>query len=634
MTRQIVLSNSPRILVFATYHLGQLIHSVVSAHAPRVVLKVVKATADELQQRMKLEADTFLPDVVLAAGRGADWIRAHAAVPVVVIEAGSLALLEAIARARQSHAKVVVVGRERLHTQFQRLAGLIPDEVAYFRYELDSDVMEMLASLECATDVAIVGSSRIVELAGAHALQGELVYSIESVMRALQSALELVRLAHLEKARRERIDRILEGLAEGVAAVDMQGRLQTVNPALARLLGTTPAWAEGRILSEMASDLAMDAVLRTGDPVRDTVVQLSGKTLLAQKIPLYEAGVQVGAVLTLQATASIERADRSLKARHRTNRFRAKYTLDQVVGESAAINQAKSLARLYGDSDASVLIIGESGTGKELFAQGIHRASARCNEPFVAVNCAAFPETLLESELFGYEEGAFTGSRRGGKPGLFEVAEGGTLFLDEIADMPVTLQSRLLRVLQEREVLRLGATDPVPIDVRIIAATHANLLDAVLEGTFRRDLYYRLAILTLHIPPLHARVEDIPQIARAMLNDIQSRLGKQWQMARLIQWLTENTAHYMWPGNVRELQNILERLSAFAAIHGDMDESQFRLLVPEIENHEAVEGVLAGKINQLRRDEAMSMVALCGGDRVAAAKRLGVSRTTLWRLLR
>ncbi|MBN3729283.1 sigma-54 interaction domain-containing protein, partial [Burkholderia sp. Ac-20379] len=233
--------------------------------------------------------------------------------------------------------------------------------------------------------------------------------------------------------------------------------------------------------------------------------------------PLAASGAATGSVLTFQESRAVERLDRTLRSQPHAQRFSARYRLDDVIGESAAMAHVRELARRYAKSDATVLILGESGTGKEMIAQSLHALSARRAFPFVAMNCGAFPEALLESELFGYDDGAFTGARRGGKAGLFEAAHRGTLFLDEIGEMPLSLQSRLLRVLQEREVVRLGSTEPIRIDVRIVAATHRSLLDAVEAGSFRADLYYRLNILNIALPPLRERPADIAALAAELL---------------------------------------------------------------------------------------------------------------------
>jgi propionate catabolism operon transcriptional regulator len=288
--------------------------------------------------------------------------------------------------------------------------------------------------------------------------------------------------------------------------------------------------------------------------------------------------------------------------------------------------------------DATVLIGGESGTGKERFAQGIHNASRRAAAPFVAVNCAAFAESLLESELFGYEEGAFTGARRGGKPGLFEAAHTGTLFLDEIGEMPQALQAKLLRVLQEKEVLRVGGTEPTPVDVRIIAATHRDLRGLVEEGAFRADLFYRLNILNLHLPALRERPGDILLLAAHFLAAALGRLQLAPATGGLPPSLTPLLAAYRWPGNIRELENVIERIAVFYGA-GDPTAGEgeaLRSVVPELFVRD--EGSGTPDLGRIARSGEQAHIRAvldeCGGDRGAAAQRLGISRTTLWRKLR
>jgi propionate catabolism operon transcriptional regulator len=299
----------------------------------------------------------------------------------------------------------------------------------------------------------------------------------------------------------------------------------------------------------------------------------------------------------------------------------------------------RGLAERYARTDATVLITGESGTGKEMVAQGIHAASRRRERPFVAVNCAAFPETLLEAELFGYEEGAFTGSRRGGRPGLFEAAHTGTIFLDEIGDVPITLQTRLLRVLQERQVLRLGSNDPTPVDVRVIAATHRDLRAAIARGDFREDLYYRLHILPLHLPPLRDRGDDVEAIAADLLKRALLRHDAADAHRRALALVLPRLRGYAWPGNVRELENVLERV---AVLYADRDpgtrvtEEELRAVMPEVYERAAPVAPRSDlRVARAAQERALveRVVAECGGNQAEAARRLGIGRTTLYRKL-
>ncbi|WP_194711245.1 propionate catabolism operon regulatory protein PrpR [Noviherbaspirillum soli] len=315
--------------------------------------------------------------------------------------------------------------------------------------------------------------------------------------------------------------------------------------------------------------------------------------------------------------------------------LRARHGLKDLRGESAAMQSVRQMAMLYARSPATVLIQGETGSGKELVAQAIHRESMlghAAGKPFVAVNCGAIAESLLESELFGHEEGAFTGSRRGGRPGLFEAAHRGTLFLDEIGEMPLALQTRLLRVLEEREVMRVGGTRPIPVDVRIISATHCDLDARVRNGEFRADLFYRLSVLRLRLPSLRERPEDLTGLAEWLLKNALAALGVRphANLHAEVQACGPLLRGYGWPGNVRELRNLMQRLALF------LSAEPLQALTPAFVASVAPElGVAAPPVQPdapvAEPNGILHVLARFGGDRSAAARHLGISRTTLWR---
>ncbi|EFK1495635.1 propionate catabolism operon regulatory protein PrpR [Escherichia coli] len=333
-----------------------------------------------------------------------------------------------------------------------------------------------------------------------------------------------------------------------------------------------------------------------------------------------------------------------MSLRHNThnatrNALRTRYVLGDMLGQSPQMEQVRQTILLYARSSAAVLIEGETGTGKELAAQAIHREyfarhdarQGKKSHPFVAVNCGAIAESLLEAELFGYEEGAFTGSRRGGRAGLFEIAHGGTLFLDEIGEMPLPLQTRLLRVLEEKEVTRVGGHQPVPVDVRVISATHCNLEEDMRQGQFRRDLFYRLSILRLQLPPLRERVADILPLAESFLKVSLAALAAPFSAALRQRLQASETVllRYDWPGNIRELRNMMERLALFLSVEPtpDLTPQFLQLLLPEL----ARESAKTPAPRLLTPQQALEKF---NGDKTAAANYLGISRTTFWRRLK
>ena len=325
--------------------------------------------------------------------------------------------------------------------------------------------------------------------------------------------------------------------------------------------------------------------------------------------------------------------------------LRARHGLHDLRGESEAMEALRQSVVLYARSPATVLIQGETGSGKELVAQAIHRESPRslgANRPFIAINCGAIAESLLESELFGHEDGAFTGARRGGHAGLFEAANHGTLFLDEIGEMPLALQTRLLRVLEEREVVRVGGTRPIAINVRIISATHCDLEQRIREGRFRADLFYRLAVLRLHLPALRERASDIPGLTEWSLKNALAALGARPHpnLHAEIQACAPLLRRYDWPGNVRELRNLAERLALFLAAEPlqALTPAFVLCVAPELANGATAPTVLAAPAAAAppppEDESASAVLARFGGRRDAAAHYLGISRTTLWRRLR
>jgi len=493
----------------------------------------------------------------------------------------------------------------------------------------------------------VVGSGVAVDVSEQLGLTGLFLYSMDAVREALDDAVEVARAARIEQAKRERLNTILAQISDGVIAVDRHERIQTLNPQMARWLGIEPVAWIGQRLADVCPELTLQATLRLGAPELESIERVKGKALIVSRTPIVEQGELTGAVLSAQDPISIQRVDRHIRARIKPQAASSRYELGGFVGSSPAARRVQALASRCAQSHATVLLLGDSGTGKELIAQGIHRASDRRDMPFVAVNCAAMTETLLESELFGYEEGAFTGARRGGKVGLFEAAHRGTLFLDEIGEMPLPLQTRLLRVLQEREVLRVGATEPTPVQVRVIAATHRDLARQVAQGAFRLDLYYRLNILRIEVPSLRERLADLPEILQALVRKQLDRLASgarsiERRCEPLFEALLEQAPHHSWPGNVRELDNMIERLLACAPtdwpqpLSTDVAQLALRELVPElfVGPRNTVPAALTTSAAMSEREQAETVLAACAGDKAEACRRLGISRTTLWRKLK
>ena len=340
---------------------------------------------------------------------------------------------------------------------------------------------------------------------------------------------------------------VVDAIDTGFVAIRSDGKVIRANQKISKMAHKETI----RCLEDLLEPKEVEIVLSSKQPLSNRSYSFSANERGLYDVSLIQIGAEIkGYVITFRAIEDVINTVNEVLLDVVTTKF------EHIIGHSESLLQAKEMASRVAKSTSTVLVLGESGTGKELFARAIHQASQRQNKPFVAINCAAIPEQLLESELFGYEGGAFTGAKKGGKPGKFQLANKGTLFLDEIGDMPLHLQAKLLRVLQENQVERLGGKTPIAIDVRIIAATNQDLELKVDEGAFRKDLYYRLNVIPITVPPLRNRKEDIPELVWTMVRRASKKLGK--AIGSIEETCFDLLNHYSWPGNIRELENTIE----------------------------------------------------------------------------
>ena len=432
---------------------------------------------------------------------------------------------------------------------------------------------------------------------------------------------------------KERYRSILDGISEGILAVDERGAIEEINPQACSMLQVNELNVIGTPVSSVFPALPLASAHERHEPLHNvTAASKHREQFIVNTIPIRVGKKPAGAVFSMQPASRILQAEERVRQAYNRG-FRARYTLEDFLHTSSVVESLLEQARLYASSEAGVCITGESGTGKEILAQGIHNASPRRLGPFVSLNCAAMPESLLESELFGYAEGTFTGGRRGGKIGIFELAQGGTLFLDEVGTISLSFQTRLLRVLQEKEIMRLGSNVVVPADVRIIAAANSDLWLDVAEGRLREDLYYRLHVLPLHIPPLRERKEDIPLLAEAFLQEFCTQYeAEQRPRLQLPETFVRALQALPWPGNVRQLRTVAERLTVVSP-HG-YDAAVGERLLEELRHpgFPQASKAVAMQRKSLTPERVREALHECDNSKVRAAAQLGISRSTLWRL--
>ncbi|MEW6661436.1 MAG: sigma-54-dependent Fis family transcriptional regulator [Bacillota bacterium] len=422
---------------------------------------------------------------------------------------------------------------------------------------------------------------------------------------------------------------VLESMSDGVITVNQQGQVVEINSVAARLFSLPPEQVLTRPLpASLAEQLKIKEVLQKGREYIDKEVSIeeAGKRVhctVAVK-PISKEGSSIaGAVATIQEIKTVRRlVQRMIGAR-------ALFTFDDILAQSKTMRQTMALAKLAAENSLNILILGESGTGKELLAQAIHNASSRTEGPFVAINCGAIPKDLIGSEMFGYTEGAFTGAKHQGSPGKFELADGGTIFLDEIGDMPLDLQAALLRFIQDRQLIRIGGSQVIPVDVRIITATNKNLSQEVSRGNFRQDLYYRLNVFPIHVPPLRERAGDITLLARHFLEKMSHRLGKRLYFSTTSLACLES---YSWPGNVRELENAVQRL-AYLVPDGPIQRETVMTILGERHSPSPPKS-MGLSLSDLEKDSIREAIRVNSGNLSQAAKVLGIGRTTLYRKIK
>lgn len=473
------------------------------------------------------------------------------------------------------------------------------------------------------------------------------------------AAAELERLRHeLEEAHRlaETMKTVLDAAYEGVVVVDGNGVIREINRAYCQFLGIRREEAVGKHVTDVIENTRLHICVQSGIPERGYIQKIYGQPMVVHRIPIWRDGKVIGAIgmLIFQGVSEVYEIFRRLQelsreasrkekqeteAKPQETAASAPKGIERIIGRHPAIAAVKQMIRRAARVPSTVLITGESGTGKEVVARAIHEAGPHADGPFVSVNCAAIPESLLEAELFGYEDGAFTGAKKGGKPGKFQLAHRGTLFLDEIGDMPLAMQAKILRALEEKKVEKVGGLYETEVDVRIIAATNKPLEEMVRNGTFREDLFYRLNIIRIHLPPLRERKTDIP----ALLAYHMERMCRQFGVAlkSFTKEAMEVLVHYSWPGNVRELVNVVEWL--ISMVEGDVIEREhlpayLSTVQPAVsalpDQGVRIADLWKEMVYQSERERIAAALVAAGGNKTEAARRLGIHRSTLYEKLK
>ena len=575
--------------------------------------------------------------IIISRGYSAVLLRRELDIPVVEIKMTGFDFISSVNQARAKGQKLAIVGYTNIWKQYlEQYRSLLGNpRIVYIK--VPSELPQVVQKLEEEGVKAIVGGDTTCRVARKLGLQAIHIGVEDGSIH--DAVIEAEHLLRIEMARAEQdgaIRSLLNCTYEGALTLNIEGQITSYNASAVRLMGE--GW-QGRRFAECLSKPELVQQVLGGKKISDELAEVEGALCTLSGQPFLSMGKPQGAVFTLQPVRQVQMLEQNIRKKLKNSGSRAKYTFQDILGTSAATLAAKEKAKQYAKSSSTVLITGETGTGKELFAQSIHNASSRARMPFVAINCAALPQDILESELFGYVKGAFTGARAEGKAGVFEQAHRGTIFLDEIGELSAEVQSKLLRVLQEKEIRRIGDTTVFEIDVRVIAATNKDLKREMEAGRFRPDLFYRLAVLELELPSLRQRRQDTPDLVAYLLHNAAQQ--EKIPLPRLSQTALTLLTQQEWPGNIRQLHNVVERL----VVLGQGDEIDARMVrtalgLPEEGESFLPAGEMPGACPKGQTGYGHQKMAIAralrqaGGNRARAAQALRISTTTLWRRLK
>ncbi len=596
---------------------------------------------DAIPAGKKMEAQGV--EAILSWRGTAHLLRENLHIPVLEFPQTAMDVLAALKHASQLGKKILLPAFRRLVGNLELMEELLGitviQGVYYDRATLETLIYNSLRQ-ECEV---VIGGRTTLRYARKYGLEGVEVQVSEDVMAAtIDNAKSVIRSNREEQEKTHRYHCIIDSVSEGIIALNQEGLITIVNQAAVNYLRGGKEDMIGRPVADILPNSPISRVLKTQTAIINNVEDIHQESFVFNHIPVLAGGLCVGGVSTFRDISNVMKAENKVR-RTLTRGLVAKYQLADLIHRSKVMQDVIMRARRFAQTDSTILVVGETGVGKEIIAQSIHNLSRRGRFPFVSINCAALPEQLLESELFGYEEGAFTGSKKGGKPGLFEMAHLGTVFLDELTAMPANVQVRLLRVLQEREVMRIGGDRVIPVDVRILAAANKDMQEEVQSGRFREDLFFRLNVLQIHVPPLRERPEDIPVLTGAFIQ----RYSPAFNLAALHipGECLEKLCDYYWPGNVRQLNNFTERLVLLS--NSVFDPEIFDELYAELIKYapanepcskEAALPITKTVVVTLKKNvEAEIIRKALEQSRFSKGKTaelLGVSRTTLWKRMK
>jgi len=585
--------------------------------------RVLIAGIDSLSEVSRQQAELGAV-ILIAFGMFAKIVRQSVSIPVIMVDIEEEDIIDAILYAATLGRRVAIMGFRKMVDAIFRIQPILRIDLIGIPTALPEDVPTVLQNHR-DIDVLVGGhyQTEIAEKIGIKTVV------IEPKEKEIEKAIFMARsyLAAEDKKTADEEFSLMESSVYAVMSVDCFGNIMALNKLAADYLGVSHLTAVSFTLDSVCPQLTRvtDAIANRRAYLNQ-IATVNNRTLLYHVEPIWKGTEIEGTTITFQDINTVIGSEISIRRKIINKENQVIYSFEDIIGGSRCLTRALTAALKYSRTDETVLILGETGTGKELFAQGIHRASLRKDRPFVAINCASLPESILESELFGYVKGAFTGATKEGKRGLFEVAHTGSIFLDEIGEISLALQGKLLRVLQERNIRRLGDDKQIPVDIRVIAATNKDLISMVREGKFRDDLYFRINVLCLEVPPLRQRERDILLLAKEFLEEASIRNKRKYYFSSEAE---AALMQYRWPGNVRELQNFIRR----ATVTSETEKISQDVVLDYIQENRRLYCVKEETLHNPKAYTLEEALKLTGNNKKKAAELLGISRATLYRMI-
>lgn len=614
----------------------------------------VPTVHDALNDALKISKDLVKQGAKIIISRKGTMaaIKKKVDIPIVGINRILSDYIESIEIAKDVKGLVAFFYYEDITEDVKTMCHMLGINIKYYQFRTDKDCEVVVK--KAIKDGAVFG------IGGVMTQKYSEIYNLrhmtienseESIINSIETAKQILHIQKEELRKQnelnlqlERYKAVLNFTHDAIIAVDEKGKIDVINPVAQRITKTTLDFAMGKNINEIIDNTGMFDVLNLKEKQLNQLMKINDTLVSTNRIPIVVGNKVKGAVATFQDVKTIQDNEKKIRRSLHEKGLVAKYNFSDIKGESSILKDTIKIAKSYAFSESTILIYGESGTGKELFAQSIHNISERKEGPFVAINCAALSKNLLESELFGYVEGAFTGALKGGKIGLFELAHKGTIFLDEIGEIPIEIQAQLLRVLQEKEIRRIGTGKTTPVDVRVIAATNRDLREEIHNKAFREDLFYRISVLNLVIPPLRKRKDDVTIISDYFFKE---NMGLNYYKYKdYFNEIMNKVKDYDWYGNIRELQNFVERISVLMKYEKKLYEEQ-NLISELLGNKKNEIETYKEKTNNNFKNENNNMnLAQWECENILnslkdnnlsiqkAAAELGISRTTLWRKMK